>query len=88
MNYKNAKDVFPKEILDEIQKYSAGQLIYFSNEEKRRSWGSVSGKKEIIKKRNINIKNDYKNGKTIDELCQKYFLAHYTIKKIIYSSNC
>ena len=48
MNYKNAKDVFPKEILDEIQKYAAGQLIYFSNEEKRRSWGSIAGKKEML----------------------------------------
>lgn len=56
MNYKNAKDVFPKEILDEIQKYAAGQLVYFSNEEKSKSWGSVSGKKRNVKEKKYEYK--------------------------------
>lgn len=88
MNYKNAKDIFPKEILEEIQKYAAGQLVYFPNDEDNKAWGSVSGKKKLLQARNLNIKNEYRNGKTIDELCNKFFLSHYTIKKIIYSSNC
>lgn len=87
MNYKNAKDVFPQEILNQIQKYASGQLIYFSNNEESKPWGSISGKKEKLKIRNVNIRNEYKAGKTIDELCDKYFLSYYSIKKIIYSSN-
>lgn len=85
MNYKNANDVFPKELLKEIQKYACGCLVYFPNEKETKSWGSVSGKKEFLRQRNLNIKKEYKNGKTIYELSKKYYLSHYTIKKIIYS---
>lgn len=39
MKYKNAKDVFPPNLLKQIQKYVAGELIYIPAGGKRKSWG-------------------------------------------------
>ncbi len=43
MKYRNATDIFPDELLREIQKYSAGELIYVPQSEERKQWGSSSG---------------------------------------------
>lgn len=47
MNYLNASDVLPKELLKEIQNYAGGTLLYVPKEEvNEKTWGEVSGQKK------------------------------------------
>ena len=43
MKYRKASDIFPDELLREIQKYSSGELIYIPKKSERKSWGANSG---------------------------------------------
>ena len=36
MRYRNASDIFPDELLKEIQKYSAGELIYIPEKSEKK----------------------------------------------------
>lgn len=85
MKYENAKDILPKELLENVQKYAAGKLMYVPLGEEKRSWGEASGYREKLQKRNRMICNKYANGNTISELADEYFLSLDSIKKIIYS---
>lgn len=84
MKYRNAKDVFPNDLLVEIQKYVGEELIYFSPNGQRKKWGSKTGRVDELRKRNLQICFDYENGSSLDELSTKYWLSVYTLKKIIY----
>ena len=48
MKYRNASEIFPDELLQEIQKYTSGELVYIPEKEKRKEWGSASGAVPII----------------------------------------
>lgn len=85
MKYVNATEVLPKNLLNEIQKYIAGEILYIPQlEGVKNSWGSKTGVKQEIINRNKQIKFEKENGSTIDELMLKYNLSYDTIKKIIY----
>lgn len=86
MEYKNGIDLFPQELLKEIQKYVSGGLVYIPQvENKRKEWGELSGIKTEIHMRNYEIKQKFINGVTIPELALEYCLAIETIKRIVYS---
>lgn len=86
MNYLNASDVLPKELLKEIQKYAGGTLLYVPKEEvDEKTWGEVSGQKKYYKKRNRMMINKFLYGITIDQLAKEYCLSKDTVKKIVYS---
>ncbi|GKX67677.1 CD3324 family protein [Inconstantimicrobium mannanitabidum] len=85
MKYINAMEVLPKNLLNEIQKYIAGEMLYIPQPEGlKNGWGSKTGIKQEILDRNKRIRLDKENGKTIDELMDKYNLSYDTIKKIVY----
>lgn len=85
MQYKNAKEVLPPSLLKEMQKYIQGDLIYIPKAKKERAaWGEVSGSRELIAKRNEEIFQLYNEGKSFEELEQKFHLSFDTIRKIIY----
>ena len=56
MKYRNATDIFPDELLREIQKYSAGELIYIPQDRERKQWGSNSGARSYYTERNAQIR--------------------------------
>lgn len=85
MNYRNAKEVFPENLLIEIMQYVGEGLIYFPANEEKKQWGSVSGTREQLQKRNMDIRCDYKDGMTISELEEKYYLSQSSLRRIIYS---
>jgi len=86
MNYKNGIEIFPKELIAEIQKYISGGLVYIPQaENKRKEWGELSGFKAEIGVRNSEIRHKFSQGMTINELSVEYFLAVETIKKIVYT---
>lgn len=85
MKYINAIEVLPKDLLNEIQKYIAGETIYIPQPEGLKNpWGSKTGTKQELRNRNKRIKFEKENGKTIEELMVKYNLSYDTIKKIVY----
>lgn len=88
MKYKNAKKVLPKELMDEVQKYIQGEYLYIPKAEgNRKKWGDNSGYRRSLSIRNDSIRKEYKDGATIFELAENYFLSENTIKKIVYVKN-
>lgn len=86
MEYKNGIDLFPQELLREIQKYVSGGLVYIPQvESKRKEWGELSGTRAEVSKRNYNIRQKFHRGAAISDLAIEYFLAEETIKRIVYS---
>lgn len=82
MKYRNATDIFPDELLREIQKYSAGELIYVPQAEERKQWGSNSGARSYYIERNAQIRKRYEQeGVKIGELAAEYGLSTDTIRK-------
>lgn len=85
MSYVNGKEVLPEHILNEIQEYYSGGLIYIpSKGEERCKWGSKTTTKLQLELRNREIRRRKEHGASIRELMEEYHLAYDTIKKIIY----
>ncbi|MDT8716853.1 hypothetical protein IAI10_09295 [Clostridium sp. 19966] len=85
MAYIKAEEILPKELLESIQRYVDGECLYIPRRnDARKSWGEKSGTRISIDKRNREIFNKYKNGLTIIQLANMYFLSEKTIQKIIY----
>lgn len=86
MGYVQALEILPHELIEEIQKYIDGQIIYIPKiESKKCKWGEMTSTKKYFAQRNLEIYNSYKEGKTIFELSQKYFLTPKSIRRIIRS---
>lgn len=87
MKYENANNVLPPELIRQIQKYAAGKLLYIPKKEEPVAWGSLSGARQKLQKRNQRIYDEYKNGKGVGELAEEYFLSIDSIRKIVYGAN-
>lgn len=84
MSYVKAEDVLPKHLVEEIQKYVDGKLLYIPRKnENSLSWGEKSGTRENLAKRNQAIVNRYYSGETVDELSRGYFLSEKRIRGIL-----
>ena len=85
MSYVNAEDVLPKHLVEEIQKYVDGQLLYIPRKmENSLAWGEKKGTKEELLKRNQEIIDYYKYGHTVEELSKLFFLSEKRIRGIIH----
>lgn len=84
MKYENAKDILPAKLLEEVQKYAEGKVIYIPKSEKGKGWGEASGYRDKLNKRNTLIRSRYSAGQSVIELAEEYFLSPETIKKIVY----
>lgn len=87
MKYENANNILPPELISQIQKYAAGKLIYIPQKDEPVAWGSLSGSRQKLRKRNQRIYDEYKNGKGVGELSEEYFLSVDSIRKIVYGAN-
>ncbi|MDG4656312.1 CD3324 family protein [Ectobacillus antri] len=86
MKYVKAAAVLPEELLQELQKYVQGELLYIpKRKENHEQWGSRSGGRKQLDERNEAIRLAYKGGKHITQLSQEYFLSVDTIKRIVYA---
>ena len=52
MKYENAKDILPVKLLEEVQKYAEGKVIYIPKSEKPKGWGEASGYRDRPLNRN------------------------------------
>lgn len=84
MEYKKGSDVLPAHLLEEIQEYVEGSLIYIPKKSGKAGWGHLSGARQSIDKRNKKIRYLFDNGDTIDSLAEKFHLSEDTIRKIVY----
>lgn len=87
MKYIKADDIFPEDLLKEMQKYIHGELVYIPNPKgTRKGWGECSGSRQHLNQRNDNIRENFRKGYTIDQLCDKFCLSFDSVKKIVYSN--
>ncbi|MDE5597189.1 MAG: hypothetical protein K2J04_05100 [Lachnospiraceae bacterium] len=87
MKYINAAMILPDELVKELQGYIQGGYIYVpAIHEQRKCWGELSGYRKELHQRNSRIIEEYKNGISIEELAERYYLSIYAIRKIIYHS--
>jgi hypothetical protein len=86
MSYLNADLLLPPELLRKVQSYVQGSLIYIPRDggEKRLGWGTRSGARECLDKRNAAIREAKAGGRRIDELAEEYGLSPGGIRKILY----
>lgn len=86
MNYRNAQDIFPEQLLKQIQRYVSGETIYIpASEQKKKVWGESSGYRAYLAKRNQAIRDDFAEGCDIDSLSDKYCLSVDSVKHIVYT---
>lgn len=85
MKYINANAILPDMLVEELQKYVQAGYIYIpAKDEQHKSWGELSGYRKELAKRNAIIIREYKNGVSVAELADRYFLSVSAIRKIIY----
>ena len=84
MKYVNAAEILPEQLLNELQNYINGEVLYVPKASPKKAWGTNSGSRNFFQERNQEIKKLYHKGYSIDFLMEKYGLAYSTIKKIIY----
>lgn len=87
LSYKNAKDIFPPELLKEIQNYVQGERIYIPQlDNVRTTWGNKSGARQEISFRNKEILKQFNQGLSLDELSTLFCLSTESIRKIVYKN--
>ena len=84
MSYVKAADVLPQELIDLIQRYIDGEMIYIPRKESnRRSWGEATRSKELTRQRNLEIYRKYAGGTPVARLAEDYYLSPKSVQKII-----
>ncbi|MDD6795397.1 MAG: CD3324 family protein [Clostridiaceae bacterium] len=84
MKYEKAQDILPDNIIKLIQEYTDGKYIYIPRKsENKKSWGESSGAIKSLKIRNKEIYKQYIEGKSVNDLCNMYFLSEASIRRII-----
>ena len=86
MSYRNAKEILPERLLEEIQQYVKGEIIYIPKQgDEKIKWGIKNGSRKKYDKRNNDIKVLKTEGMTVDEIARVYYLSADSIRKIISS---
>ena len=84
VKYNNAKTMLPEWLLDQIQHYIQGEVVYIPRkEEVRAKWGEANGTRKHYMKRNMEIVTKHINGIGITDLSVQYSLSEHSIKKIL-----
>ncbi|KML27738.1 CD3324 family protein [Rossellomorea marisflavi] len=81
---KTVKQI-PDYLMRELQNYVQGQSIYIpKRKEEYDAWGSKSGGREALQRRNHSIVEAFTAGESIASISDRYYLSIETIKKIVY----
>ena len=80
----NKSNILPKELIEQIQKYVDGKVIYIPKKQiNKKHWGENTDTKQVLASRNCQICLDRQNGMTIKQLSDKYFLTEKSIQRIL-----
>lgn len=84
MSYKRADEILPENILEILQMYVSGEVIYVpKKKECRKRWGSSTGVNETLRIRNEQILEQYRSGTSTKELALQYYLTEKSIQRIL-----
>ena len=84
MDYQNSTKLLPKELIEQIQEYVDGKVIYIPKKKiNKKCWGEKADTKQVLALRNCQICLDNQIGMTIKHLSEKYFLAEKSIQRIL-----
>ena len=83
MKYRNAAELLPLQLLQELQKYAHGETIYVPKV-KRKPWGESTGAKTFYSERNADVRKHFSHGADLQKLSEEYFISEDAVKKIIY----
>ena len=72
MKYKNAAEILPPGLLQEVQVYIEGELLYIPRSDTKQEWGALSGSKKFYSERNNQIRELFHGGGSVEELANKY----------------
>ena len=87
LKYINAKTILPDWLIEKLQEYAQGELLYIpGKEDERAKWGEANGTREKYMQRNSEIVKRYQKGTSVIELAGTYHLSEYSIRKIISNS--
>jgi len=82
--YINARDILPRDLLKQIQKYVQGLEIYIPKvSDNCLGWGEKNGTRHRLQKRNQEIASRYEKGASVQCLMDEYHLSYDTIRRII-----
>ena len=82
MKYINAKNLLPDALVKELQSYIQGGYLYVpADQAQQKRWGEASGYRQELQQRNRRIVEEFRNGISMEELAEKYFLSVYAIRK-------
>ena len=88
MSYKKPIDLLPKELIEKIQEYVDGKVIYIHKKDvNKKKWGENTDTKQFLASRNQQIGLDFQNGMSIKQLSEKYYLSEKSIQRIIKQNN-
>lgn len=82
MKYKNAREILPTELIEEIQRYVQGEFLYIPKEDKQ-TCRAVTEYKIELEKRNLRIYKMHLEGIRNWQLAQNFSLAESSIRRII-----
>lgn len=83
MKYTDATVILPKELVEKLQQYVQGEYLYIPARKGYQSREDLSGYREEIDRRNIEIIQSYTSGTSVEELAKSYMLSTYAIREII-----
>ena len=84
MSYLKADRILPRELLEQVQEYVDGALIYIPKTAgNKKCWGEGTSTREELRLRNQQIYSDYLSGASTDELSSLYCLSVKSIQRII-----
>ena len=82
MSYIKAESVLPRELIETIQQYVNGKLIYIPCREKQ-EWGSLTSAKAFFRERNERIYEAYEDGMSLPEIARSFALSEKSIQRIL-----
>ena len=82
MRYIRADEILPPELLEAVQKYIDGQLIYIPSKEKQEC-GSVTASRKYYCDRNRKIFLQRKAGASTEELSLRFSLSEKSVQRIL-----
>lgn len=88
MSCQNAIKLLPKELLEQVQEYVDGRVIYIPKKQvNKKQWGENTDTKRFLATRNFQIHSDFQNGMSVRQLSEKYFLSEKSIQRILKKGN-
>ena len=82
MGYIRANEILPRELLEAIQQYVDGQIIYIPKKEKK-EWGSGTSAKKFFRERNERIFQAWQEGISEQDLSLRFSLSRKSIQRIL-----